>query len=139
MEQRHQEQMEKMQQEIQKANERAMKMAENQMVQMKEAMMAITQRQGAPTMEQPVLPAPPSRQQYIAPPVKPVTCEQVDGRGQTWRICTVCKKMGTHFPEDCFEAAKNKSRKEEYTKKGKAQELDKENAPPRISHRQRKK
>ena len=51
MEQRHQEQMEKMQKEMQKANERAMKMAENQMVQMKEAMMAITQRQGAPTME----------------------------------------------------------------------------------------
>ena len=97
MEQRHQEQMEKMQKEMQKANERAMKMAENQIFQIKEAMMAITQRQGAPTMEQPVLPPPPSRHQYIAPPVKPVLCEQVDGRGQTWRIYTVCKKIGNAF------------------------------------------
>ena len=89
-------------------------------------------------MEQPVLPSPLSRQQYIALPVKPVLCKQVDSRGQTWRICTVCTKMGTHFPEDCFEAAKNKSKKEEYIKKRKAQELDKENAPPRRSHKQRK-
>ena len=140
MEQHHQDQMEKMQKEMQKANERAMKMAENQMIQMKEAMMAITQQQGAPTMEQPVPPAPPSRQQYIAPPVKPTLCEQIiDGRGQTWRICSVCKRMGTHLPEDCFEAAKNKSKKEEYFKKRKAQDLEKENAQPRRINRQKKK
>ena len=139
MEQRHQDQMEKMQQEMQKANERAMKMAENQMIQMKEAMMAITQRQGAPTMEQPVLPPPTSRQQYIAPPVKPVLCEQVDGRGQTWRICAVCKRMCTHLADECFEAAKNKGKKDEWIKKRKAQDLEKENAPPRRSNRQRKK
>ena len=115
-------------------------MAENQMIQMKEAMMAITQRQGAPTMEQPVPPAPLSRQQYIAPPVKPTLYEQiVDGRGQTWRICSVCKRMGTHLPEDCFEMAKNKSKEEEWFKKRKAQDLNKEYAPPRRSTRPRKK
>ena len=75
-----------MQQTMQKANERAMQMAENQMVQMKEAMVAITQRQGAPMMKQPVLPPPTSRQQYIAPPVKPILCEQVDDMGQICRI-----------------------------------------------------
>ena len=47
--------------------------------------------------------------------------------------------MGTHLPEDCFEMAKNKSKKEEWVKKRKAQDLDKENAPPRRSNRQRKK
>ena len=139
MEQRHQEQMEKMQTEMQKANERAMKMAENQMTQMKETMMAITQQQGAPMIEQLVPPAPPSRPQYIVPPVKPVLCEQVDGRGQTWRMCLVCKRMGTHLPEDCFEAAKNKGKKEEWVKKRKAQDLEKENVPPLRSNRQRRK
>ena len=52
------------------------------MQQMKEAMMSITQRQSAPTLVQPVLPQPTAwaltdRQQYIAPPVKPIPCEQI--------------------------------------------------------------
>ena len=115
-----------------------MKMAENQMVQMKEVMMAITQRQGIPTMEQPVPQPPLSRQQYIAPPVKPVLCEQIDGTCQIWRIYSVCKKMGTHLPEDCYTLEKNKEKKAEYIKKRKAQNLDKENQPPRRSNRYKK-
>ena len=80
-------------------------------------------------MEQPVLSATLSRQQYIALPVNPVLCEQVDDKGQIWRISTLCKRMGTHLPEDCFEAVKKKSKKEEWIKRRKAQDLGKENDP----------
>ena len=78
-------------------------------------------------MEQLVLQPPPDRQQYIAPLVKPVLCEQIDGTGQTWRICSVWKKMGTHLPKDFYTLEKNKEKKAEYIKKKKPQDLEKEN------------
>ena len=59
METRHQEQIDNLQRTMQEANKRSMKMAENQMIQMKEAMMAITQQQSVlPILAQPLLPPP---------------------------------------------------------------------------------
>ena len=55
-----------------------------------------------------------------------------------WRICSVCKKMGTHLHEDCFTSAKNKEKKAEWAKRRKAQDLKKENAPSRRRNRYKK-
>ena len=95
METRHQEQMESMKEAMQAANERSMKMAEASIQEKQEAMVAVTPRQGAPTLEQPVLPPAwtlPERQPYIAPPVKPLVCEQmINVSGVTWHVCKHCK------------------------------------------------
>ena len=97
------------------------------MEQMEEAMMVITQRQGAPTLAQPVLPTPtewipPARQQYIAPLVEPIPCKQmVDGFGNKWQVCTYCKRMGTHANDDCGLLEKNIGKQEECIKKRKVE------------------
>ena len=124
METWHQEQVDNLQRTMREANECLMKMAENHMIQMKEAMMAITQQQSAsPILVQLILPHPPAwtpppvRQQYIASPVKPIPSEQiVDGWGNKWRVYTHCKRMGMHDNEDCELLEKNKGRREERLK-----------------------
>ena len=99
------------------------------MIQTKEAMMAITQRQSAPpTLAQPVDPPPPTwatppvRHQYIAPPVKPIPCEQIlDGWSNKWQICTHCRRMGTHADDDCELLSKNKCKRDERLKRQKGE------------------
>ena len=48
--------MERLKEAMQVVNERSIQMAEAPIQKMQEAMMAVTQQQGAPTFEQPVLP-----------------------------------------------------------------------------------
>ena len=103
------------------------------MIQIKEAMMPMAQQQSEPpTLAQPVLPPPPVwaqtpvRQQYIAPPVKPIPLEtMVDGFGTTWHVCIHCKKICMYAADDCFLLGKNKGKMEELFKKRKANDLKK--------------
>ena len=67
METRHQDQMDSLKDAVQTSNELAMAIAESTVQKIQEAMMAVTQRKGAQTFEQPVMP--PARQ-HIAPPAK---------------------------------------------------------------------
>ena len=96
--------------------------------------MAITQLQSAsPTLAQPVLPPPisweqpPARQQYIAPPVKPIPADTwVNGFGATQHVCIHCKKMCTYAADDCFSLENNKGKHDELIKKRKAKDLKKD-------------
>ena len=107
------------------------------MIQMKEAMMAITQQQSAPPiLTQPVLPPPtvweqpPAMQHYIAPPVKQIPADTwVDGFGATLHVCMHCKKMCTYAADDCFSLENNKGKHDELIKKRKAKDLKKGNYP----------
>ena len=104
------------------------------MKQMEEAMMTITQQHGTPTLVQPVLPPPvlpppptwalQERQQYIAPHVKPIRCnEMTDGSGKVWIVCNICKRMGTHTDDACNKLEKNKGQKEESLENMKPKQL----------------
>ena len=93
METGHQEQMESLKEAIQAANEQSMQTAEASMQQIHEAMMAITQREGAPIIDQPVLP--PARQR-IALTVKPTSTQQMIVDWLTWYVYSNCKRMCTH-------------------------------------------
>ena len=84
-------------------------MAETSMQKMQEAMMAVTQRQGAPMFEQPVLPL---ARQHIAPPVKPTSTQQMIVDGLIWHVCSNCKRMRTHEDDDCWTSEMNAAKKE---------------------------